>query len=120
MVRYLSDECFSGAIVIALKAAGVDVVRAVDICPASTDEMLLARAFEDGRLLLTEDHGFGELCVRLQLPAHGVVVASVKALTSEKQAARVIEALAKLGDRVRGSFVTIEPTRTRIRALNRS
>lgn len=93
MVRFLSDECFSGAIVIALRSAGVDIVRAVDVCPAATDEVLLARAFEDGRVLLTEDHGFGELCVRLQLPSHGVVVASVKSLNPERQSARVVEAL---------------------------
>jgi predicted nuclease of predicted toxin-antitoxin system len=118
MALFLSDECFSGAILRALNTAGFNVVRAADICPAADDETVLAHCFENGRVLLTEDTGFGELCVRLRLPSHGVVVVTVKSLAADKQGARVVEALTELGARVLGSFVTIEPTRTRVRILD--
>lgn len=73
MAKFFADECFNGAIVSAARAAGFDVVRAVDVCPSADDEVVLATAFQQQRVLLTEDKDFGDLCVRLGLPTEGVV-----------------------------------------------
>jgi predicted nuclease of predicted toxin-antitoxin system len=118
VARYLVDECFSGAIVRALKASGSDVVSCADICPASDDDVVLSHATKDGRVLLTEALGFGELCDRLRLPPLGVAVISPMALSAERQRARVARALHAPGERVYGSFVTIDPGRTRLRSLD--
>lgn len=120
MVRVFTDECFSGKIVRALQSAGFDVVRAVDICPSGDDETVLALAHAQGRILLTEDYDFGELCVRLGLPTHGVVIVAVKSLSAANQGARVVQCLTDLGDRLEGAFATIEPARVRLRALRQS
>ncbi len=120
MVAFFTDECFSGKIVKDLRAAGYDIVRAVDVCPAGDDEVVLAAAHAQGRVLLTEDYDFGELCVRFVLPTHGVVIVAVKALSAARQGARVVQCLSHLGDRVLGAFVTIEPARLRSRPLTRT
>ena len=117
MPAFFTDECFSGVIVQALKAAGHDVVRAVDACPSGDDRSVLAFAYDQGRILLTEDYDFGELCVRFGLPTHGVVIVALKGMSAAKQADRVVKCLSELGDRVVGSFVTIEPGRVRQRPL---
>ena len=117
MIGFFTDECFSGRIVIALKAAGFDVVRAADVCPAGNDETVLAFAHAQGRILLTEDFDFGELCIRLGLPAHGVVIVAVKELSPANQVVRVVDCLSNLGARLNGAFVTIEPARVRVRPL---
>ena len=117
MVAFFTDECFSGVIVRALKKAGFDVVRAVDVCPSGDDRKVLALAYEKGRVLLTEDYDFGELCVRFGLPTHGVVIVAVKGMSAARQAERVAKCIAELGDRVVGSFITIEPARVRQRSL---
>ena len=117
MPAFLADECFSGQIFRVLQAAGLDVVRSIDHCPAANDETVLAFAFAQNRILLTEDYGFGELCIRLGMPTRGVVIVAVKGLSAERQGARVIECLAALGDRAESCFVTIEPARVRLRPL---
>ena len=117
MVSFLADECFSGRIVSALGTARFDVVRAADLCPAADDETVLAQAHAQGRILLTEDHDFGELCVRLRLPAHGVVIVAVKSLPAAIQGTRVVQCLSDLGERLTGAIVTIEPARVRLRKL---
>lgn len=119
MPAFLADECFSGALVRALRAAGFDVIRSVDAIPSAPDEDVLALAHRQGRILLTEDNDFGELAVRLGLPTHGVVRVDVKALDRSAQVLRVVNALTTLGDQVNGALVTIEPTRTRRRPLSR-
>ena len=120
MVRFLADECFSGPLIRAIRGAGFDVVRSADTHPAASDEHVLALAFAQNRILLTEDNDFGDLVVRFGLPAHGVVRVAVKALPKPDQAARVVKALNGLGDKVRGAMITIEPNRTRARPIIKS
>jgi predicted nuclease of predicted toxin-antitoxin system len=120
LVAFFTDECCSGRIVAAVRAAGFDVVRAVDICPSADDRVVLALAYAQRRILLTEDYDFGDLCIRFGLPTHGVVIVAVKSLPLANQGTRVAKCLIDLGDKVLGSFVTIEPTRVRLRALPHS
>jgi predicted nuclease of predicted toxin-antitoxin system len=117
MVKFLADECFSGALVRALLAAGIDVIRSADSHPSAPDEQVLRIAFDGGRILLTEDNDFGDLTVRLGLPTHGVVRVDLKPLDKAAQAVRVVKALGELGDKVDGALVTIEKSRTRLRRL---
>jgi len=117
MPAFLADECFSGTLIRALRSAGFDVARSADVCPAAPDEQVLAVAYAAGRILLTEDNDFGDLTVRHRLATHGVVRVDLKALDKPAQAARIVKALTDVGSKVEGAFVTIEPTRTRVRPL---
>ena len=72
-MRVLADECCDGSLVKALRADGHDVLYAAEWMAGLSDEDVLAQAFSQGRLVLTEDRDFGELVHRLKLPAHGVV-----------------------------------------------
>jgi predicted nuclease of predicted toxin-antitoxin system len=117
MVKFLADECFSGPLVRALREAGFDVVRSADQFPSAPDERVLAHAYEEGRILLTEDNDFGDLAVRLGLPTRGVVRVDLKPLNKSAQAARVVKALIDVADEIEGALVTIEKTRTRVRKL---
>jgi predicted nuclease of predicted toxin-antitoxin system len=116
----MADECFSGPLLRALRQAGFDVTRSAETCPAAPDDEVLALAYAEGRILLTEDTDFGELAVRLGLPTHGVVRVDLKSLAKAAQAARLIEAFTGLGAAVEGALVTIEPTRTRVRRIGSS
>ena len=71
MARFFADECVAAEIVEELRAAGLDVAYAKDICPGSPDPHVLKLAAEDGRILVTHDLGFGELAVRQGQPAAG-------------------------------------------------
>jgi predicted nuclease of predicted toxin-antitoxin system len=69
-MRFLANENFPGDAVIALKAAGHDVVWVRTAAPGSKDNDILAWAQRDGRVLLTFDKDFGELAWHFGLPAH--------------------------------------------------
>ena len=117
MPVFLADECFSGPLYRALRAAGFDIARSADVCPAASDEDVLKLAYDQGRILLTEDNDFGDLTVRLGFPTHGVVRVDLKALERTAQVTRIVHALTDLGTNVKGALVTIEATRTRVRRL---
>lgn len=118
-MRFLADECVAVRIVERLRAEGFDVVKAADICPQDEDDLILARAVDDGRVLITADKDFGELVIRLGHPARGVVSLALGDLSSSARAEITVSALRALGDRVDGNLVTIEPGRIRVRPITR-
>ncbi len=115
MVAFLVDECFSGPLLRARRNGGFDVIRSADTEPAASDDRVLALAFEQNRIVLTEDNDFGDLTVRLQFRTHGVIRVNLKSLDRTAQMSRFLSALTELGDKCIGALVTIESTRTRIR-----
>ena len=117
MIAFLADECFSGPLVRAMRASGFDVVRSAVTHPAAADEQVLALAFAQGRILLTEDNDFGDLVVRFGLPTHGVTRVDLKSLSKADQVVRLIKAVKDLDKKMLGAMVTIEPSRTRVRQL---
>ncbi|MEP6620799.1 MAG: DUF5615 family PIN-like protein [bacterium] len=70
----LLDENVPVATVRALRAAGHDVYSATESSAGAADDVLLARADVEHRLLITFDRDFGELAVRLRRGAAGGVI----------------------------------------------
>jgi predicted nuclease of predicted toxin-antitoxin system len=60
-VRFLSDESCDQNVARALRAAGHDVLDVAAIAPTADDDVVMARARDDERVLLTEDRDFGQL-----------------------------------------------------------
>jgi predicted nuclease of predicted toxin-antitoxin system len=116
-LRLFADECVAGSIIARLRAEGFDIACAADVAPSDDDDQVLARAFEDGRVLITADKDFGELVVRFARPTRGVVNLALGELSALKRAEITSARLHELGDRIVGNLVTIEPGRVRIRPL---
>ena len=89
-MRFLADENFPGDAVTALRAAGHDVLWIRADAPGIIDQDVLARSFEDARVLLTFDKDFGELAWRSGLPAScGIVLFRLPVLGPSAAAALV-------------------------------
>lgn len=65
-MRLLVDENVPIASAIALRAAGHDVYSASESDAGTVDDVLLARAHAEDRLLIAFDRDFGDLAVRQQ------------------------------------------------------
>ncbi len=117
MVRYFADECVARLIVEGLMDAGCDVVTAYDLSRGKPDEDVLALAAAGGRVVVTEDWGFGELAVRLRQPAAGVIILSLYQLPAGAREQYAIERILETAAGVAGHLAIIEPGRTRLRPL---
>jgi len=62
-MNFLADESCAGPVIRALRGAGHDVVAIAEVARGATDEQVLERAFNENRVLITEDQDFGELSV---------------------------------------------------------
>jgi predicted nuclease of predicted toxin-antitoxin system len=117
MALFFADECIAARIVNGLHALGFDIVDAKEVCKGDNDERALALAAASGRILITEDWGFGELAVRHGKSAAGVVILGVYSLPSGKREEYAVEKIVELADTLGGCITIIEPGRVRTRPL---
>ena len=115
-MRFLLDACVaSRTLHEALVDLGHDVLSAWEGYAHGSDEALLALAYEEGRVLVTEDKDFGEL-VFLRRQPHPSIVRLV-----ESRAAEEVGAMQDLIDRHeddmrKGAIIVVTGTRVRIRS----
>jgi predicted nuclease of predicted toxin-antitoxin system len=113
-MNFLADESCAGPIIRALRESGHDVVAISEIARGATDEEVLERALNEKRVLITEDRDFGELVYARGRSSAGVILVRFDSRARRAKPATVVEAVAKLGSRLRDSFTVVESGRVRI------
>lgn len=112
---FLADESCDYSVVRALRAAGYEVAAIAEDASGAEDEFVLELARRDQRILLTEDKDFGQLIYASAKGTGGVVFIRFPAQSRQALAHAVVEAVEKLGERLRGAFVVVEPGHVRVR-----
>lgn len=116
-MKVLANENFPQAAVNALRSAGFDVLWARTDMPGAPDEVVIARAEVESRLLLTFDKDFGELAYRHGLSATcGVVLFRLAVPSPDEVARRTLSVLQSRAD-WSGHFAVVEESRVRLRPL---
>lgn len=109
----VADESCAGPVIRALREAGHDVIAIAGSATGAADEVVIERALAERRVLITEDRDFGELVYARGRSSAGVVFVKFPSRVRRLKPAAVVEAVAKLGARLRDSFTVIEPGRVR-------
>jgi len=117
-VKFLADECCEELLVEGLRQDGHDVYFVAESMRGAKDRIVLQTAVDQSRIVITEDKDFGELTVRLRLPAYGVVLLRMDSEDADQKLMRLREVLTKYQDRFIGHFVVIDNRKTRFRRLN--
>lgn len=115
-MRFLADESCAGPVVRSLREAGHDVIAIAEIARGASDEQVLERALNEKRVLITEDLDFGRLVFSAGRSTAGVLLVRFPNHARLATAATVVEAVAKLGLRLRSAFAVVEPGRVRLSA----
>ena len=63
-MQFIVDESTGAAVVEYLRGLGHNVLAVAETMPQADDSDILARAAGEGRILVTNDKGFGELVFR--------------------------------------------------------
>jgi nucleoside-diphosphate-sugar epimerase len=100
-MNFLADESCGGPVVRALREAGHDVVAIAEVARGATDEQVLERALNE------------KVYARGRSSA-GVILVRFDSRARQAKPATVVEAVAKLGSRLRDAFTVVEPGRVRI------
>jgi predicted nuclease of predicted toxin-antitoxin system len=116
-VNLIADECCDALLVNGLRGDGHDTVYVKEVAPGTDDATVLQMPVDQQRILLTEDKDFGELVVRLNLPAYGIVLLRINPADSDLKLARLRHLLQHHAHRLPGSFVVLDETKSRFRSL---
>jgi predicted nuclease of predicted toxin-antitoxin system len=116
-MKFLANENFPLDAVTALRQLGHEVVWIRTESPGVTDEVVLARAIAENRVLLTFDKDFGELAFRRGLPAVcGIMLFRTTATSGPEAAHKVVAAVSSRMDWP-GHFTVVDDQRIRMRPL---
>jgi len=111
---FVADESCARPVIQASREAGHDVVAIAEIARGATDDQVLERALKEKRVLITEDRDFGELVYARGRSSAGVILVRFPSRARRAKSATVIEAVSRLGSRLRDAFAVVEPGRVRI------
>jgi len=101
----LVDESTGGKVAEALPKEGFDVLSVIEDMRRADDIEIIRRAFNEGRVIVTNDKDFGELIFRRRLASKGVILLRLEDESSENRIRVVMDVLTKLGGKLSGNFI---------------
>jgi predicted nuclease of predicted toxin-antitoxin system len=110
-LRFLADESCDFAVVRALRAVGYDVLAVGEFMQRSDDRELIELAFQEGRVLLTEDKDFGWLVFVSRENSTGVILIRYPSNLRRSLASAVVNLLKTQGEKISGAFIVLQPGR---------
>ena len=113
-MRFLADECCDRAVVRALRAGGYDVLSVSEITPRAEDSHVIRLALREKRILLTEDKDFGRLVYSHGQKTLGVIFLRFPTSVRKQIAKDIVKLVKQQGEKLIGSFITVQPGRIRI------
>ncbi len=116
-MRFLVNENGASTVMQELRQRGHDVLSAKESMRSEADEVILARAQTEERIVVTHDKDFGELAFRSQLPAScGIILFRLAGSDPDSDNERMLEALDSRTDWA-GNFSVVTDDRIRMRPL---
>lgn len=116
-MRLLADENVHAALVQWLRAGGHDVRYVSEDCPSLADRDVLEWAMRESRILLTDDKDFGDLAVRHQISAKGIILVRLTARSIVDRINRLQQAWPTIEANAEASLIVIADDRIRVRPL---
>lgn len=118
-MRFVADENLKFEIVERLRQEGHQVYSIFESARGLTNGAVLELANEQDAVLLSADKDMGELVMRLEQSAIGVVLIRLpdNRLTLQQQAERVTQVIAQYEGQLRGALTIIKPEGIRVRSL---
>ncbi len=116
-MRFLADENLHADLVAWLRGGGHDVLYAAEVLPAEPDEVILRRARDEGRIVVTDDKDFGELVFHRRLSTAGVLLLRLRQPSIAARIARLKSVWPSIEGVVSGHLVVVNDRSVRARPL---
>ena len=112
-MKFLVDECTGPAVARWLEQQGHDVFSVYHQARGIDDDKVMEIAQIEGRILITNDRGFGEKVFRERRPHHGVVFLRLANERSTNKIRMLDQLISLHADAIANHFVVVTDTRIR-------
>jgi predicted nuclease of predicted toxin-antitoxin system len=116
-LKFLADEFCDTGLVASLRNDDHCVLYVLEKKSGIPDDEVLLVAYNQGRILLTEDKDFGELVYRLKKSSRGIILIRIDVKQRSMKWARLKKIIENYGDCLAGHFVVIDSQKFRFRPL---
>ncbi len=113
-MRFLVDECTGPAVAEWLRRQDHDVVSVFDEIRGADDRDVIHKAYEQNRILITNDKDFGELVFRDKKPHKGVILLRLGDERAANKIAVLKHFLEIYEKTILGQFIVVTETTVRI------
>lgn len=112
-MRFLVDECTGTFVAQWLQQQGHEVFSVYDQVRGIEDETIIRKAFDENRILITNDKDFGEKIYRWQSKHHGVVFLRLEDERAVIKIKVMNELLKTYADQLPNQFVVVTESSVR-------
>lgn len=112
-MRFLVDECTGPAVARWLRGQGHDVFSVYEQARGIDDDEVIQKAFEENRILITNDKDFGEKVYREQRAHRGVILLRLGDERATSKIGTLQRLLRDYADRLADHFVVVTETTVR-------
>ena len=116
-VRLLADENIHAELVGWLRSTGHDVTYAAESLSGDPDEVVLAVARSEKRILVTDDKDFGELVFHRRLASQGILLIRLSSPRIADRLRRLAQAWSAIEPHLEGRFVVLGDNKVRMRPI---
>jgi predicted nuclease of predicted toxin-antitoxin system len=113
-MRFLVDECTGPAVAEWLRLQNHDVISVYDEIRGADDRDVIQKAYEQDRILITNDKDFGELVFREKKPHKGIILLRLEDERTANKISVLKHLLEKYEKYIPGSFIVVTETNVRI------
>ena len=117
-MKFLVDENVGQTIIDFLKNEGFDIIIAKEDFFSREDHILLEKAFQDNRFVITNDKDFGELVYRMKLPCYSIILFRFKIENPLRKINTLKSILRFESNHIKNKFIVATENKIRIRSLN--
>jgi len=115
-MRFLVDECTGPVVARWLHAQGHEVFSVYEEARGMDDGDVIRKAFDENRILITNDKDFGEKVYRERHPHKGVVLLRLEDERAGNKVAVVQRLLSDFPDQLADRFLVVTESRVRFAA----
>ena len=116
-MKLIADENCDRLIIAGSREAGFDVASVREQWPGMSDSEIFALAAVEGRVLLTNDQGFGRMAELTEPKPPAIVLMRLDPLLPRTRIKAVTDAFMAAKEQMQGQFVVIEPHQIRGRSI---
>jgi predicted nuclease of predicted toxin-antitoxin system len=113
-LRFLVDECTGPKVATWLRGQGFEVFSVYEQARGMDDEEIIAKAFNENWILITNDKDFGEKVYREKRPHRGVIFLRLKDERARNKIETMRQLLANYKERLVDKYVVVTETRVRL------
>lgn len=112
-MRFLVDECAGPKVAEWLREQGHEVFSVFKEAKGASDDEVLAKAFSESWILVTNDKDFGEMIFRERREHHGVIFLRLNDERSDSKIEILRHLLTRYSEKLADRFVTVTETKVR-------